>query len=588
MPISRQKQTADPLHVSAFTVQGKTVNKKKQWEIALDLALLILLFWVVRYWHSQHFGLYEDDLTIIPGAIPMSFRQLVSFISTYIVQFQGQGRPLHHSLIYLFSWVGWRIAGLWGPYLLGYLITACNIGLFYWLMLRTANRPFAIIAGLGYILYSADTTQAYLTHSLGIQPSILLILLAVHAYLSNRRILSYLLAFVVLFSYELPFLLFAAAPLLKKKWDRALLKEILWHTGILVVMLAVIYLFRSAIGEGRVAGLTLKDLLTTPFTHSIVGPLVSLGTFAYRPLQTLQGLNLEVGLAILLSFGLFLWILSRLEVPTRVKLRDLQQAWKDPAARGALPEEVQTLGRLLIAGVVLLILAYPLTFTVRAYALSGRDTRVHLAGVVGAAVLVAVISLFLIFLANGSRWRGVINVLVALELALLTGYGFLIQRDYVNAWQYQRAFWTELLPLIPDAGDGTVILVDPAALHDTLQIGANYWNLPSVLMQLFTFPADTKALPVVHRLEPCWQCKRRLLIVNGLVRVNAITVYSVPDYYGEYDPQNVILIQAENGRLVRREAVTLQGKTYALQPVAAPVLPTLPHALLYSLMIIQP
>ena len=66
----------------------------------------------------------------------------------------------------------------------------------------------------------------------------------------------------------------------------------------------------------------------------------------------------------------------------------------------------------------------------------------------------------------------------------MTGYGFIIQRDYVNAWQYQRAFWTELLPLIQDAGDYNVILVDPQALKDTRQIGANYWNLPRVLYQL--------------------------------------------------------------------------------------------------------
>ena len=35
----------------------------------------------------------------------------------------------------------------------------------------------------------------------------------------------------------------------------------------------------------------------------------------------------------------------------------------------------------------MLILAYPLTFTVRAYAISGRDTRVHLGAVLGAALL---------------------------------------------------------------------------------------------------------------------------------------------------------------------------------------------------------
>jgi hypothetical protein len=176
--------------------------------------------------------------------------------------------------------------------------------------------------------------------------------------------------------------------------------------------------------------------------------------------------------------------------------------------------------------------------------------------------------------------------LVALELALLAGYGFVIQRDYVNAWQYQRQFWSELVPLIPDAGQGTVILVDPQALHDTRQIGANYWNLPRVLYQLYNFPGNVTSIPVVNRLEAGWQ--NTLIGSDGLVQVNAVTVYSVPGYYGEYDPHNTILIQAEGGHLVRVESVVIDGQEYALKPVSAPVLPGLPRGFLYDLMIVQP
>jgi hypothetical protein len=94
--------------------------KNRKWLlVALDLLLLAGLFWVARYWHSRSFGLYEDDLTIIPGAIQMKLGELLKFIGSYIVTFQGQERPLHHSFIRLFSWAGWRLAGLWGMYLVG-------------------------------------------------------------------------------------------------------------------------------------------------------------------------------------------------------------------------------------------------------------------------------------------------------------------------------------------------------------------------------------------------------------------------------------------------------------------------------------
>ena len=552
----------------------------------LDLFLLVVLFWIVRYWHSRLFGLYEDDLTIIPDAFTRSFSSLMGFIYSYIVHMSGHARPLSDSAIYFFSWIGWRLAGLWGPYLLGYLITAINIGLFYWLMRRVAGRPFALLAGLGYILYSADTTQAFLTHSLGLQPSITLILLAMHCYISDKRILAYVLAFVVLFSYELPFLLFAAVPLFKNTWNKALWKELLWHCVILAAMAGGIYAFRMLIGERRVGGIGLKDLILTPPLHMLEGPAVNLGMLLYRPYQALRALDLEVGLAIVLSGAFLFWLLSRLPVSVHVALSDLWRARREPASRAALPEEVKALGRIAVVGLAMLILAYPLTFTVRAYAISGRDTRVHAAGVAGTALLLASAALLLIYLTNGSAWRTLVNLLVALELALLVGYGFVIQRDYIQAWISQRQFWTELQPLIPDAGPGTVILVDPAALHDTRQIGANYWNLPRVLFQLYIFPAGTKDLPVVHRLEKGWQ--NILAGSDGKFEVNASTTYSVPDYYGEFDPSSVILIQAQNGALVRRDTVQVAGKGYNLKSHGVPILPGLPHGFLYHLMILQP
>jgi hypothetical protein len=234
----------------------------------------------------------------------------------------------------------------------------------------------------------------------------------------------------------------------------------------------------------------------------------------------------------------------------------------------------------------MLAAAYPLTFTVRAYAISGRDTRVHSAGVAGAALLIASFALLLIFLTNGSNWRKLVNVLVSLELALMVGYGFVIQRDYVMAWQYQQKFWTELLPLIPDAGDGTIVLVDPAALQDTRQIGANYWNLPRVLGQLYIFPEEETNIPVVYRLQEGWQ--NSLVAGDGQFLISSATVYSVLINAGEHSSQNTILIQAENGHLVRREDIELNGLDYQLKPFTEPVLPDLPQGLLYELLIDRP
>jgi len=254
------------------------IKNHKRLEVMIDLIFWSALFWVARYWFSRYFGFYEDDITIIPSAFKMTFSELMNFITSYILQFQGQGRPLHHSFIYLFSWTDWRIAGLWGPYLIGYLITSINIGLFYWLLRKVTDRLFALIGGISYLLFSADTTQAFLTLSLGLQPSIMLVLLAFHGYLSNWRLSAYFLAFISLFYYETPFLVFLAAPLLKKKWDWRLLKEFLFHGLVLGVMLGSDYFLRLKMGEGRLEGLDLHQMLAASVHQMILGPLTALRT----------------------------------------------------------------------------------------------------------------------------------------------------------------------------------------------------------------------------------------------------------------------------------------------------------------------
>jgi hypothetical protein len=551
----------------------------KRLQTLFDLLLLMMLFWLVRYWHSGHFGLYEDDLTIIPDAFQRSLSSLLGFVYSYVVNLYGHARPLSDSFIYLFSWLGWRLAGLQGPYLIGYAITAVNIGLFYSLIRRVSDHTLALLSGLAFILYAADTTQAFLTHSLGLQPSVLLILLAMHGYLSDRRFLSYTLAFIVLFGYELPFVIFAAVPLFKPDWNKRLLKELFLHWLILAIMLTGIFALRTSIGESRVAGLTLLQMATTPLLHMIQGPLVSLGTFILRPVQALQAFNAEIAVVVLVVFVALIFFLWHLDIQSGPGLSTLGRKIR---SHEPLPDTIKMLWHMAVTGAVMLILAYPLTFTVRAYAISGRDTRVHAAGAAGAAIIVGCLAYFLLMMAR-NHWRWAANILLALFFALMAGYGLVVQSDYVRAWQLQKQFWAELLPLIPDAGDGTVILVDRAALTDTRQIGANYWNLPRVLKQLYDFPAGMQSVPVVHRLETGWESS--LLGSDGRLRANASTTYSVPDYYGEFDPSEVILIQAEDGHLVRRETVSLNGQEVALKPLAAPVLPNLPQGFLYKLLL---
>ena len=75
-------------------------------------ALLLGAVLVTDFLNYAQFGLYEDDLTIIPGAMGMNLSELAQFIVTSVVNVSGHGRPLSNSFIHLFSFLGWRLAGL--------------------------------------------------------------------------------------------------------------------------------------------------------------------------------------------------------------------------------------------------------------------------------------------------------------------------------------------------------------------------------------------------------------------------------------------------------------------------------------------
>ncbi|HCF27336.1 MAG TPA: hypothetical protein DEV81_09075, partial [Cyanobacteria bacterium UBA11049] len=203
------------------------------------LALFILITWTSRFYYFTQFGIYEDDHYRVPVAMAWNwseFWQFLSLLPSNLIQMNGQGRMLHPSLIQTFSFLGEQLGGLSAIYLFGFCIVATNTILFYYLLKRLYNQPIFVIAGtLTFALFPADTTQAFLTHALGVQPALMLLLIAFHLYISKRRsftFLSYLCIFTSLFIYEKFFLVFLAAPLLKQS-PKSLKRELIQHSMLL-------------------------------------------------------------------------------------------------------------------------------------------------------------------------------------------------------------------------------------------------------------------------------------------------------------------------------------------------------------------
>jgi hypothetical protein len=527
------------------------------------LVLLAVVIWIGRFWYSHNFGLYADDYTRVPIAMGMTFSELWHLISDFFTQFTAQGRPFHPSFIFLFSYLGGKLDGLFAIYLFGYVFLLANAFLFYKLLKRLHSSEFAILGALAFCLFTADTTQIYLTHLFGMEPSLLFFILATLSYLSDKRFLSYLFITASLLTYETIFPVFLVVPLLGKKWDSRLFREFVKHSLILFVLFFVDYLLRAVTGGSIVSGFVFPDVITIPIVHMFQGPLVTIGTFFYRPIQTILALDTKLGILLIVIFPLMALLLSRIKPDHGYEAIPIKHFFHKKQIL-SLPENWADLFKLAIIGLMMLILAYPLTFTVRAYAISGRDTRVHVAAVIGASILFASISVILLNLIRRAWLKNLMVYGLAAFITLWMGFGLVVQKDYVLSWQYQRAFWSDLVSLIPDVSDGTVILVDPTGLEDVRQIDANTWNLPRILNYIYAFPADWKVIPRVYRLIPGWE--KRTAVGEIFFQVNDANVVSADYFYTMVESTQVIVIETAGGRLSRRvEPLMAGGIEYPLK-----------------------
>lgn len=510
-------------------------------EILISIGLILATFWGARHLLHGSFGFYEDDYTLVVRAMASDWPEVREFLINQFSQFAGQGRPLQHGLVFLFGYLSGRLGGLLPAYWLAYVIVATNCVLFYLLLYKLGDGLFALVGGLAYALFSADTTQAFLYHAFGLQPALTFLILASLAYFSGRRMLAYALSIGSLLSYETAYLVFLGIPLLEREWDRSWSKRLVLHVGIGLAILGVVTAIRATIGEERVLGLEAADLLQVSLLHTLLGPPVAVGSYLLRPIQALIDMDLEIGLVSLISLVVFWAALNRMSSFHR----------PDPGERARLV-------RLLIAGLVLVALAYPLTFTVRAYAISGRDTRVHLAAGFGAAIVFASAGQLAPAISAEGRLRRVVPAGLSAALALLVGFGLVVQKDYARAWELQRRFWTSLVPFVPDMGEGTVILVDPAGLIDTRHIDANTWSLPLVLQYIYGFPPEWDPVPRVHRLLPDWRARS----LHSQLEIKAV------DFKWEYivvQWDKAILVETLNGWVMQRVSeVEFQGDNFRL------------------------
>jgi len=574
----------------------QTGNKKRS---AYVLLLLALVNWVSHFLYFKRMGFYEDDYVNFPSHFGQNLSDILMHIEFHATHW-WQGHPLAF-VPGVFTFVGQEISeGISILYVIAFIIVTVNSFLMYKILKKVfpASEIFAVTGALMFCLFPSDTIKGYLLGAYVLQTSLMYLLIATLLYLKGWKKLSYLAILMTLFSYESTFMVFFAVPLLKGKWDKAFRKEMIWHVIILCSMIALAFLYRKFTGESRVleASSDLFSVIYKTLIAMILGPAFNLFLFYRAPIVTLTYWIKE-------QYNVFWWyydyifyfvgafIFLFIFYFSKLKSDYITKKSVDTPDPDLVVNENRTTNnylrriiKLCIISVIMLCLAYGFSFThYPPTAIMGRMTSVHLAATFGASILFGCICAILFFLAEKYKFKKYAIVALSLYLALLIGYKTYVQKEFVISWEYQKAFWKNILQLVPDLSPNTVIFVDGILRSRTKYIDSHHiYNDMILLEKLFTFPPEWTSHPVLFMVWGNWKEEITQNQNNELIYKSVW----IDSQFPLKDSNVVFITTNQMNELTRIDStMTINGRTLHLKPKTKPTIQTLRKNKLYDYLI---
>jgi len=541
-------------------------------ESIIVILMLAIVTWIAHFQHFNELGLYEDDYNVIMSTMEMQFPEFSALIKKTVLTF-FQGRVVGFLILYSTAFISGHFIGLKLMYLFVYAFALTNNILFYFFAKRIWDqRSFVVFSTLAFTLFPADTTRAYLTH-IHVLPAFTFLLIAFLCYFADKKILSYIFAAASLLCYETIFPLFITAPLFNNQWRKELLGKFLKHIAVIVGIFSGAAIIRKFVGESRVSDLDILGTISFSINQMITGPRISLWMFIYRPMETIKLLEGKLLIVILVIFIALTWVFFKLKLGQTQNNR----SWS-------------LFRKLSILGMTLLLLAYPLTLTRFATSIKGRDSRVHTAAALGAAIVVGLICYLIVDILRNNRLKNVGLTILALFFALLIAFGLTVQYDNLISWKQQQAFWSDVIKEAPDLNEGTVILVDAPDLAWGKQLNPFDWSLPSILTQLYNFPPEWNwhKRPELYKLKPrTW---KETIGPDGKLKLNndsgLVFFYYTWEPTRSLDTNQVILLQQKDGRIVRQtDPITIGNRQFQFKPRTEPTVQSFSKGLLYDYLI---
>ena len=518
-----------------------------------------------RRW--SQFGFYGDDAAMIGGAINRSWHEEFQHLLLCLTGWP-QGRPLGFGInLGVVPHAVFAVGGLGALHLFAFALLAVNATLLYAAVARSSPPVVAFAVAAFYAASPADTVKPSLVYGYNFEIAILFGLLAVHAALS-RRAWSFSLAVIAALWMVEPVALFALAapPFLlprgtegRRAW---LVRHVCVWTGVVALVLSARRLVGDSNGGERVGEALASPLIT--LHHAVGSAWTGLATHAdlvaervLLPAREGAGTGWTmVALAGAVALG------TLLALSAEVRGRGGDKRDTPPPVIGAVS---------LVGGGVLTMLAcYAAYFRLPWYPASWRDgflSGVHVVPALGAALVFG--GLVQALLAALPRRLGRLALLLpAVALAMLAGFGDLVQQDYATSWRFQKEFWRAYTELCRDAADGTYVVVRDRGLPPVRYTDLLSWTAEILPDGLFQYHEVVARPPVVMLGAP--KLAQLIRAEGSGFRWTPAYHYMLPKGPDEQpQPGNVIVLERREGRWRRVQGdAAVVGGTLRLRPAA--------------------
>lgn len=496
-------------------------------------AIVIFLAFYLKF---GSFGLYEDDYWYLAIPANSDWNEFVQFIKAQLVNtVENRGRYIGAVFPFLLSYLTYHVGGLKFVYLFGVLLVAVNSLLIYKILKKAFPVNLAIIAGLIFSLYPADTTKALIVHIYNLNTSLLCALGGLLLFLNNRKVLGYFVAFLSMLNYENAFLPFVLAPLLATlNWDKKLIRNLIVHWLIIGAYFILLVFLRKTSGEVTINNIETSQFIYNTMKSLVLGPLTAALAFFIAIYESISNFN-QVYFNVIATF-ILIGLGSCLYFSDSIKISLNSNDLKDYSINRTV------ILKTFCIAITLTVIGYAFGFSHEPFVFKGRMTSVHFGGALGMSLLAASIIYFVYIYLKNNLLKKFYIVFFSLFMSFLAGYGMIIQNDYIKSWNLQKKFWSKVIELCPDVKENTLILVMKKNTRETDYALSYSWASPLILENLYEFPYEWKRKPKVEIIDSA---------LDYMIFDVGKKQYFKPKYTVGYDYKN--LIEIENGNFILLE-----------------------------------